>query len=123
VNGEGCFSINLIKSKGNQLGYQVRLRLRITQHIRDKILIQSLVKYLDCGVIELDSRGNAVTFSVSKLSDIESKIITFFYKYKIQGVKSKNFEGFCKVAELMKSKSHLTKEGLERIRQIKLEIN
>jgi hypothetical protein len=85
--------------------------------------MKSLVKYLDCGLIELDSRGNAVTFSVTKFSDLESKIIPFFYKYPIQGVKYKNLEGFCKVAELMKSKSHLTKEGLEKIRQIKLCMN
>jgi hypothetical protein len=123
VNAEGCFSIDIVKSQGHKLGYQVRLRLRITQHIRDKILMGSLVDYFDCGVIEQDSRGNAVTFSVSKFSDLESKIIPFFSKYLIQGVKSKNFEGFCIVAGLIKSKSHLTEEGLEKIRQIKSRVN
>ena len=64
---KGCFSIDIVKSQGHKLGYQVRLRFRVTQHIRDQVLMQSLVKYLDCGVIELDSRGNAVTFTVSKI--------------------------------------------------------
>jgi len=67
------------------------------------MLMQSLVKYLDCGIIELDTRGNAVNFSVLKFSDIESKIIPFFKKYPIVGIKSKYFfgaGGFCTVAVL-----------------------
>ena len=95
VNAEGCFSIDIVKSKGNKLGHQVRIRLRIAQHIRDKVLMESLVKYLDCGVIELDSRGNAVTFSVSKFFDLESKILPFFNKYQMEGVKALNFSDFC----------------------------
>jgi len=41
----------------------------------------------------------------------------------LQGVKAKNYENFKKVAELMKSKSHLTESGLEEIKSIKSEMN
>jgi len=34
-----------------------------------------------------------------------------------------DFADFCKVAELMKNKAHLTQEGLEEIRQIKAGMN
>lgn len=78
VNAEGCFSVDLVKSAGHRLGYQVKLRFRITQHIRDEILMQSLVKYLECGKIEIYSKGNAVKFSVLNFSDIMTKIIPFF---------------------------------------------
>ena len=44
-----------------------------------------------------------------------SKIITFFKKYQIIGIKSKYFEGFCMVAELIENKEHLKPEGLEKI--------
>lgn len=105
VNAEGCFSVDIAKSSGHKLGFQVRLRFRVSQHIRDKMLMESLIKYLDCGIIELDPRGNAVCFTVLKFSDIESKIIPFFKKkYPIVGIKSKSFEDFCTVAKLMKKK-------------------
>jgi hypothetical protein len=37
------------------------------------------------------------------------------------GIKYKDFEDFCKVAKLMQNKAHLTEEGLNQIRQIKVE--
>ena len=40
------------------------------------------------------------------------KIIPFFKKYPIEGVKLKDFHDFCKVADMVKDKKHLTKEGI-----------
>lgn len=68
VNAEGCFSIDLRKSSAYKSGYQIRLRFRIAQHIRDIVLMQSLVEYLDSGVIETYPKGNAVNFSVLKFT-------------------------------------------------------
>lgn len=51
------------------------------------------------------------------------KIIPFFHTNKIMGVKSKDFNDWCKVAELIASKSHLTEEGLEKIRDLKSGMN
>ena len=64
-----------------------------------------------------------MNYRVRKFDDTISKIIPFFQRYPILGSKSEDFNDFCKVAELMKSKSHLTKEGLEQIRQIKADMN
>ena len=60
---------------------------------------------------------------VTKLSDIEEKIIPFFNKFPIWGVKAEDFADFCRARELMKEKKHLTAEGLEEIRQIKAGMN
>lgn len=46
-----------------------------------------------------------------------------FLKQKLEGVKSRDFEDFKKVAELMKKGAHLTLEGLEEIKQIKVGMN
>jgi hypothetical protein len=63
--------------------------------------------------------GLAGDFYVGKLSDLHQKIIPFFSRYPIIGVKAKDFEDLSKVALLMQSKAHLTKEGLEQIQKIK----
>jgi hypothetical protein len=51
------------------------------------------------------------------------KIIPFFKKYSITGIKSKDFTDFCIIVELMKNKKHLSFEGLEEIRKIKIGTN
>jgi len=75
---------------------------------------------------------------VTKSLDITEKIIPFFEKYPIPppptphmcgvgvgefGVKSLDFNDFCKVAYKFKSKGHLTPEGLEQILKIKKGMN
>lgn len=58
-----------------------------------------------------------------KFSDNYDKIIPFFVKYPIQGENFKDFEDFCKVAELMKTKGYLTEKGLNEIRTIQKGMN
>ncbi len=121
TSGEGCFKVRISKSASYLTVYQVQLKFQITQHKRDKKLMEKLIDYLGCGYIS--EREDIVDFVVTKLEDIINKIIPFFEKYPILGVKSENLKDFCKVAELMKNKEHLTVEGLEKIRLIKSRMN
>mgnify|MGYP003918723701 CR=1 FL=1 len=109
-------------SSSHRLGVQVQLVFQLTQHTRDITLMESLINYLDCGLV-FNQTETAVVFKVRKFSDLIEKIIPFFVKYPILGVKSKDFEDFCKVAELMQNKEHLTAEGLEEIQKIKEGMN
>ena len=77
---------------------------------------------MNCGVTYRPS-DNAITFSVVKFSDIKDIIIPFLNKYPLLGVKSKDFKDFCKGAELIKSKKHLTEEGLDQLHKIKNGMN
>lgn len=43
--GDGNFYINITQRGSN---YQVQLRFRITQHIKDAYLLGLITKYLDC---------------------------------------------------------------------------
>ena len=62
-------------------------------------------------------------YRVTKFIDLTEKIIPFFSKYPILGVKAQDFEDFCLAANLMKEKRHLTEEGLKEIRKIKRGMN
>ena len=81
----------------------------------------NIVKYLDCGYLSI--RGDIVDFHVTKLTDITEKIIPFFYKYPILGVKNENYNDFKLVATLLQNREHLTEEGLEKIEKIKSNMN
>src|SRR6185437_421909 len=124
TSGEGCFSINICQSSSYLSDFQVQLFFIISQHSRDLALMESLVSYLGCGRIKkVSTRPNEVNFVVTKFSDILGKIIPFFKTFTILGVKFKDFEDFCRVAELMQNKEHLTDEGLDQIREIKAGMN
>ena len=123
TEGEGCFNVTIQKSQTTKTGFSVSLRFQLTQHIRDIVLMQSLIKFWNCGEIFKRPDEEAVDFKVSKFSDLTDKVIPFFQRVPLHGLKSQNFTDFCKVADIMKEKGHLTEEGLDQIRLIKAGMN
>jgi hypothetical protein len=120
-SGEGCFHVRFKKSTSSKLGVQVSLLFKISQHERDKELMKSFIDYLNCGSISKNSTW--IDFTVLRYGDLVIKIIPFFDKYKIVGVKLQDYLDFKKVAELMRTKDHLTKLGLDQIKAIKEGMN
>ncbi len=123
TEADGCFYVSVVKSK-TTTGFTVQLKFQLTQHSRDKQLMEYLITYLECGRYEARSKNaQAGNFVVSKLSDITKKIIPFFDKYPIIGSKSKDFADFKLVSKLIENKAHLTVEGLDQIKKIKERMN
>lgn len=118
-SGEGCFYVKYSKHPY----FNVRLNISVGQLIKDKILINSFVSFLDCGQCKIILQKDFIEFYVSNYKDIYYKVIPFFKKYPIIGNKSLDFEDFCKVAELIKDQEHLTDSGKEKIKAIKLGMN
>jgi len=104
VSGEVNFVFYIFKSSSNKIGYQVKLRISITQHSRDKELLDLIVKYLDTGIINIHSE-NSFVLKITNFVDLTNKIIPLFEQQQnpIHGVKYLDFiEGsFCAVAKLI----------------------
>ena len=83
--------------------------------------MKTFIKFFGCGRVSKDRKS--FDYKVNRLIDIIDKIIPFFQKHPILGVKALDFADWCKVAEMMKDNKHLTPEGLEQIRQIKAGMN
>jgi len=92
VSAEGSFMVNIKKSSTYKLGAGVELVFQITQHNRDEDLMKSLIFYFDCGYIKVRNKTTGLDFIVTKFSDINEKIIPFFMKNKLLGVKLQDFE-------------------------------
>jgi len=121
TSAEGCFLVSISNSSSSRLGLKVYLNFRLTQHTKDEELMTTLIKFFGCG--QYIKRGSIGEFQITKLSDLVDTLIPFFKKHPIIGVKSNDFKDFCKVAELMQNKEHLTTEGLNQIRLIKAGMN
>nr|YP_009710741.1 LAGLIDADG endonuclease type 1 [Amanita phalloides]QFZ98689.1 LAGLIDADG endonuclease type 1 [Amanita phalloides]WLF85200.1 hypothetical protein [Amanita phalloides] len=122
VSGEGCFDVNISKST-NKLGYRAQLRFRISQHIRDIKLMESISKYLGSGNIYKYPNQEAVSFYIVNLNDLTNIIIPFFNVNPLGGAKLFDYLDWCKIAKLLNDGKHLTVEGLDRIRTIKSKMN
>ena len=123
TSGEGYFGVKILSSSTNKIGVQVKLIFQLAQHTRNELLMKKFIDYFKCGNYYLDKRADNGDYQVVKFSDIKDIIIPFFKNNKILGEKSKDFKDWCRIADLMIEKKHLTKEGLEQIQKLKDRMN
>lgn len=69
------------------------------------------------------TRPESVNFVIYKFDDLFNINIPLYKKNCLIGTKWLDFEDFCRVANTMKKKQHLSEEGVSMIRQIKLGMN
>lgn len=74
VSGEGNFDAGVRISK-NIIGYNVYLRFRITQHVKDTKLLELIIKFLGVGRLEKDIKNSVVNLVIGKFLDLNQIII------------------------------------------------
>jgi LAGLIDADG endonuclease len=52
----GCFFVSIFNSNKNKIGHAVQLIFKLTQHKRDKELLELIAKYLNCGAVYSHSK-------------------------------------------------------------------
>lgn len=123
VSGEGNFSLSVTKSAASKIGFSAQLRFKITQHTRDEALLQSFIAFFENGSCYKHPDKPICDYRCVNFEYIYNKLIPFFKEYKILGIKALDFNDWCLAAEIVKSKAHLTLEGLDRIRSLKEGMN
>lgn len=118
IEAEGSFQV-LIKNNNKN----VSLRFSITQHIKDEELLKDIATYLNYGRYYKSPTRDEGQYLVTVFSDINDKLIPFLNEYPLLGVKKEDYLDFLQIAGLIKSKAHLTDEGLETIKLIKSNMN
>jgi LAGLIDADG endonuclease len=95
----------------------------ISQHSKDLLLLNKIIDYLQCGVIEIPNGRVEGRCVVYKFNDHLDKIIPFFEKYSLVTIKKFYYLDYKKVANILKLKDNLTKEDLFYIQLIKSGMN
>ena len=123
VDGEGCFAITISRIRFKVA--EVRLKFEIELREDDEPILKEIQSLLGCGSIyrleyeRYKKWRPHVKYMVGSFKDIKEKIIPFFKQYPPQAKKKYQFELFCKVAEMMDQKKHLSEEGIEEIRSLR----
>ena len=120
IDAEGSFQVI------TQNNTDVSLRFSLTQHTKDEELLKDIVTYLNCGRYYKSPTRNEGQYLITVFSDINDKLIPFLNEYPLLGrhaYKKDDYIDFAQIAELIKSKAHLTNEGLEKWNIIKSKMN
>lgn len=108
TSGDGSFYIIISKDRGY-------VEFNITQSSRDVSLLEKFISYFGSGRVKKDSRHLVHHFVVRNLQDILEKIIPFYQKYSVLGVKCLDFQDWCKGAELISTQT-LDSQLIEKLR-------
>ena len=118
VDGEGCFHVGINQNHNLKLGFQVLPEFRLTQHKRDKKLLESIKEYFNFGVVRKNSQ-KILEWRVRGYTDLV-KLVDFFNIYPLRTKKKTDFDKFSKILTLI---PNLDIKNLEIIRKIKRSMN
>ena len=123
VDGEGCFSVSLIRNKTTSLGWQVFPEFVVTQGMKSRSSLELIREYFGCGQIYQNTRHDnhrepLLKYCVRSQEDLREKIIPFFQKYSLQTSKKNDFELFAQLLQMMKEGTHKNHQGQKEIAKI-----
>lgn len=120
TDGEGSFNVSLRK-KDYSLGWQISPSFNISQ--KDESILYLFKKWLGCGKIRQRQDGISY-FEVTDLRNISEIIIPFFERFNfLSNSKKTNFRIFGQIIKLMKDGKHLQADGLEKILELREQLN
>jgi hypothetical protein len=128
IDGEGCFTIVISKHKTKRLGVDARLHFQIEVRADDREIIENIQETINCGRIYTLSYERYgwhphVELKVSSLKEITGRLIPFLKRYPLRAKKKQSFDLFLEAIQVFETKEHLTVEGIEKLKQIRLRMN
>jgi hypothetical protein len=128
TDGEGCFSISVVRNSGCRLGWQVQHEFSVTQGAHSRNTLELLREYFGCGTIienrrTDDHRSQLLRFSVKRRSDLIGTVIPFFVEWPLLTAKRFDFELFARCLDKMQRKEHLELEGMREIASLTEQMN
>jgi len=113
--------INIFKAT-TKTGFAVSLVFQITQHSRDRTLMESFISLLNCGRYVTRSNNHYGDFLVTNFPDNRDKIIPLFQNDAIKGTKAKDFADFCKAASPLRRRGDAAPPRGGQLKLLKLKV-
>ncbi len=120
TDGEGCFTVSVIRNATTRFGKQIFPEFVITQGAKSLAALRKIEKFFGCGSIVCNKRYDnhhepLYRYCVRSVDDLSRSIIPFFVAHHLQTAKKNDFVIFRRVVAIMKKKQHLTEKGFGRI--------
>ena len=128
VDGEGCFSISVVRNATCRLGWQVQHEFSVTQASASRRALEELQEFFGCGTLIENRRHDnhhhdLLRFSVKRRADLRGVVVPFFEQYPLRTAKVRDFARFVHVLDLIEEGRHLSEEGLADIARVTERMN
>lgn len=124
MDGEGSFSVLVLKRTAYKTGWNIIPVFTISLNSRDTALLEKIKHFFGgIGKIAIRRKDNAVFFTVKSVKDLMNVIIPHFEKFPLLTEKQVDFELFKEIVTIMYNKQHLDAVGLNKIIALKGSLN
>ena len=128
TDGEGCFTVSIVRNKRSKFGWQVFPEFVITQGEKSLSSLKFIKEWFGCGNIFVNKRydnhnENLYRYCIRSIKDLSEKILPFFERNPLRTSKKKDFEKFKRVILMMTKRKHLQKSGLIKIARYASQMN
>lgn len=120
-DGEGCFSCTFLKSSSYRFGWEVQPVFQIKLHTKDYPILLRIQDSLG-GIGTVSSNQSSCAFRVQKFSEL-IELVAFLDKYPLISRKRGDYLLLKQILSIIKSKEHLTLQGLQKIVNIRATLN
>lgn len=123
VDGEGTFSVSLIRNPTTTSGWQVFPEFVVTQGAKSISALEKIRMFFGCGKIYCNRRfdnhrEHVYRFCVRSRKDLETIIVPFFCMHHLQTAKRQDFDVFHEILGLMKQGIHRKERGLTKVARL-----
>lgn len=121
ADGEGSFNVSFRPRSDYSIPWKISLCFNISQ--KDRVILALFKHHLKCGTLR--GRPDGVWYyEVNNFNAIVENVIPFFERFQFLSAKKKrDFAKFKKITEMIKEGSHLNREGIAEIMEIRKEMN
>ena len=128
TDGEGCFSISIVRNPECRLGWQVQHEYSVTQADSSLEALELVRTHFGCGMIIPNRRKDnhkdlMLRFSVKRRAELVGVIVPFFDEHPLRTAKKHDFDKFRHVLTLLGEGRHLESWGLAEIATITESMN
>ena len=121
TDGEGSFNVSIKKRLDYKESWKLSASFNISQ--KDRVILAWIKHVLRCGTLR-ERKDGIVYYEVTNVTSLYDVIIPFFRQFGFRSVyKKNNFRIFSEIVEMMHRDEHLTKEGFQKILELREKLN
>lgn len=123
ADGEGSFCVYFSPRARMSLGWEVRPSFSVGQNTSRPEVLNLFLEYFKCGSLRPNKGDNTVKFEIRSLKPLMEVIIPHFRKYPLLSSKSKDFDKFVAICNMLVKNQHLTVTGFKQILDLAFGMN